>query len=71
MWSSIRKWFKDSETILWARLQMLGGAVLQTLAVTDPNLFSQYIPSKWVPVYLFAAGIVTEFARRLRDPEMK
>lgn len=71
MWSSIRKWFKDSETILWARLQMLGGAVLQTLAVTDPGLFSQYIPSKWVPVYLFVAGIVTELARRARDPEMK
>lgn len=71
MWSSIRKWFKDSETILWARLQMLGGAVLQTLAVTDPTLFSQYVPSKWVPVYLLVAGIVTEAARRFRDPEMK
>lgn len=70
MWTRIRKFFADSETIFIARLQMLIGAILYVLATTDPNLLVPYISGKWVPVYLIGAGIVTEFARRLRAKDL-
>ncbi|TIW48195.1 MAG: hypothetical protein E5V61_05660 [Mesorhizobium sp.] len=70
MWATIRAWFKDSETIVWARLQMLAGAVLVVIATTDPTLFNQYIPERWLPLYIVGSGIVTEFARRLRAKDM-
>ncbi|MER8464184.1 hypothetical protein [Mesorhizobium sp. M1396] len=71
MWrSNIRAWFKDSETIAWARLQMLGGAVLAVIAAMDPSLFNQYIPERWLPLYVIGAGVVTEVARRVRAKDM-
>lgn len=70
MWSKIRGWFKDSETIAWARLQMLGGAVLTVLSATDPSLFSQYIPDRWLPLYIVGSGVLTEVLRRLRAKDL-
>ncbi len=65
-----KKWFKDSETILWARLQMLGAAIIAALAALDPSLFASYVPTGYLPIYIFVSGIVTEFARRLRDKDL-
>ncbi|UVK46264.1 hypothetical protein BPNPMPFG_001885 [Mesorhizobium sp. AR07] len=70
MWNKIRTWFKDSETIAWARLQMLGGAVLAVIAATDPSLFNQHIPERWLPFYVLGAGVITEIARRIRAKDM-
>ncbi|RWI95024.1 MAG: hypothetical protein E5X33_30595 [Mesorhizobium sp.] len=70
MWSKIRAWFKDSETIAWARLQMLGGAILTVLSTTDPSLFNQYIPDRWLPLYIVGSGILTEALRRIRAKDM-
>ncbi|RUV82874.1 hypothetical protein EOA75_29945 [Mesorhizobium sp. M1A.F.Ca.IN.022.07.1.1] len=70
MWSKIRAWFKDSETIAWARLQMLGGAVLTVLSATDPSLFNQYIPDRWLPLYIVGSGVLTEVLRRLRAKDL-
>ncbi|AZO63036.1 MAG: hypothetical protein E5X23_26750 [Mesorhizobium sp.] len=70
MWSKIRAWFKDSETIAWARLQMLGGAILTVLSATDPSLFNQYIPDRWLPLYIVGSGILTEALRRIRAKDM-
>jgi len=70
MWNTIRAWFKDSETIAWARLQMLGGAVLAVIATTDPSLFNHYIPERWLPLYVLGAGVITEVARRVRAKDM-
>lgn len=70
MWSKIRAWFKDSETIAWARLQMLGGAVLTVLSATDPSLFNQYIPDCWLPLYIVGSGVLTEALRRLRAKDL-
>lgn len=70
MWSKIRAWFKDSETIAWARLQMLGGAVLTVLSATDPSLFNQYIPDRWLPLYIVGSGVLTEVLRRVRAKDM-
>ncbi|TIS01467.1 MAG: hypothetical protein E5X13_14290 [Mesorhizobium sp.] len=70
MWSKIRAWFKDSETIAWARLQMLGGAILTVLSATEPSLFNQYIPDRWLPLYIVGSGILTEALRRIRAKDM-
>jgi hypothetical protein len=70
MWNKIRAWFKDSETIVWARAQMLAGVVLTVIAATDPALFNQYIPERWLPLYIVGAGIVTEVARRARAKDL-
>jgi hypothetical protein len=60
----VKAWFKHSETIAWARLQMLVGAVLSVLATVDPTIFNQYIPDRWLPVYVVASGVLTEYLRR-------
>ncbi len=67
MWQKIKNWFKDSETIFFARLQLFIGAVWQTLVMTD---LSPILPPKWLPVWLILSGVVTEYLRRRREKEM-
>lgn len=64
------RYFKDSETILWARLQMLGAAIIAVLATIDPMLFSSYIPTGYLPIYIFVSGVITEIARRMRAKDL-
>ena len=66
MWARIKQFFLDSETIFLARLQVFIGIVFAVVLATDPQLFAAYIPTKWVPVFLFAWGIISEYARRRR-----
>ena len=69
MWNSIKSWFKNSVTILWARMQVLAGigaALLMALAA-DPNVtgaIQAALQPKYVPYYVIAIGLVTESARR-------
>lgn len=69
-WSKIKAWFKNSETIAWARLQMLLGAIMTTISVTDPALFNQYVPEKWLPIYIVVSGVLTELLRRARAKDL-
>lgn len=71
MWTKIRAFFKDSETIFLARLQTLVGLVFSAWLALDHNAIAQYIESKWIPVYLIGAGILTEVARRYRATDLK
>lgn len=66
MWQRIRAFFKDSETIFWARLQMAVAAVVSVVATIDPTLFAAYVPVKYLPIYVFVSGVITELARRSR-----
>lgn len=65
----IKKFFKDSETIFWARFQMFMSAVIAVLATIDPNMFTSYVPAAYVPIYLFVSGLITEIARRMRETD--
>lgn len=67
MWQRIREFFRDSETIFWARLQMLGASIIAVLATIDPMLFASYIPTGYLPIYIFLSGILTEYLRRRRS----
>jgi hypothetical protein len=68
LWTKIKAWFHDSETIFLARLSTLFGVVLQVLDATDPQMFATLIGAKWFPVFLFVFGVVLEYARKRRDP---
>lgn len=68
MWDKIKAFFLRSETILLARLQVFIGIAMAAFLALDPSLFQQYVPSKWVPLYLLGIGILTEYARRRNDP---
>lgn len=70
MWTKLKAWFKHSETIAFARLQMLLGAIMTTISVTDPALFNQYVPENWLPIYIVVSGILTELLRRARAKDM-
>jgi lysozyme family protein len=69
MWDKIKTWFKNSATILWARIVALVGLLLavgQSL-LTDPNVSSAIqaaLQPKYIPYYVIAIGLVTEVARR-------
>lgn len=67
MWNTIRRWFKDSETIFWARLQLVIGLVVGALTYVDPNLVAAVIPIEWVPIWMLASGLATEYLRRRRS----
>jgi len=69
MWNKAKSWFKNSVTILWARVQVLAGlatASLMALAA-DPNVtgaIQTALQPKYIPFYVIAIGLITEIARR-------
>lgn len=72
LWPKIGSWFRDSETLFIARLQLLVGAVWGVLIATDLTPFLNIAGlGEWVPVWVAFSGIVTEIARRARDPGLK
>ncbi|WP_157014908.1 hypothetical protein [Mesorhizobium xinjiangense] len=66
MWQRIKSFFKDSETIFFARLQMAVGIILEIVTTADPYLFAP-IFGEYFPWFLLANGILTEYLRRRRD----
>jgi hypothetical protein len=68
MLSKVKSFFLNSETIFVARLQVFVGVVVATFLSLDPSLFQTYVPTKWLPVYMLAVGVLTEYARRRNDP---
>ncbi|MBI1204016.1 MAG: hypothetical protein GC182_16055 [Rhodopseudomonas sp.] len=69
MWNTIKAWFENSMTILWARIQVVVGAtaaaafaLLQNPDVT--NALQSALQPKFIPYYVIAIGLVTELARR-------
>jgi hypothetical protein len=69
MWNKIKQFFKNSMTIMWARLQVATGisvAFLMTLA-TDPHItgaIENALQPRFIPYYVIAIGLITEMARR-------
>jgi len=68
-WNKIKAWFRNSTTILWARIQVFTGLVvasLMTLA-SDPNVsgaIQSALQPKFIPYYVITIGLITEIARR-------
>ena len=75
MWTKIKTWFKDSETIFFARLQMVVGAVVAGLMAlaNDPSVsdaIKSIMKPEYVPYYVIAFGVVTEILRRRRATDL-
>lgn len=69
MWEKIKSWFKNSVTILWARIQVVSGVVVASLVSlsSDPNIqdaIKTALQPKFIPYYVIAIGAITEIARR-------
>jgi hypothetical protein len=71
MFAKVKSWFKHSETILLARLQVLIGAVVQVIIVTDPSVFASLVGAKYLPLVMIGHGILLEVLRKRNDPDMK
>ena len=69
MLDKIKAWFRNSVTILWARVLSFAGLMLvigQSL-LQDPNVsaaIQSVLQPKFIPYYVIAIGILTEIARR-------
>ena len=61
MMNWLKNLFWHSETILWARLQVLFGVVWTVLAVTD---LSPLLDAKYMTYWLIISGVITELLRR-------
>lgn len=70
MWQRIRKFFKDSEVLFWARVQALIGFIGSVTAIIDPMLLEPLLSPKGLALYMLANGLLTEYLRRRRDEEM-
>jgi hypothetical protein len=69
MRNKIKAWFKNSVTILWARVQVFAGLVAASLLAlaSDPNVTGAVqaaLQPKLIPYYVIAIGLITEIARR-------
>lgn len=70
MWQKIKNWFKDSETIFWARLQVFAGILLAVIPTLNPVawLDQSLTPTqRWVTAgFAILNGVITEYLRRRR-----
>jgi len=69
MRDEIKRWFRHSMPILWARLVAVIGLLLAAgeSVLQDPNVESAVqaaLQPKYVPYYVIAIGLITELARR-------
>lgn len=71
MWKKLKSLWSSNETILWARLQILVAAVISVTAAIDPSLFASYVPTGYLPIYIFVSGVITELARRYKARDLQ
>lgn len=67
----LKRWFRDSETLLWARLQTALGFAVSVLTFVDPQLLAPVLPPKWFPILVLLNGLATEYLRRRRASDLK
>lgn len=71
-WNKAVQFFKDSEVIFFARLQMLIGALLVVATTMDwsPLLFADNKKQITVFAVVFVQGLITEYLRRRRAEDL-
>jgi hypothetical protein len=61
MFTKIKNWFVHSETIFWARLQVIAGVIWAVISVAD---LSPLLSPKALAIWLIINGIISEYLRR-------
>lgn len=73
-WDRVVTWFRDSETIAFARAQLVTGVVLAGGVLADTllntSLIKPVLPADWLPYYLIVSGLATEWLRRRRATDL-
>ena len=70
MWEKLKAFFLRSETVFWARLQVVLGIAAAVVTYVDPSVLQPIIPSAYYPLLLVANGIFSEYLRRRNDPQI-
>ncbi|WP_353640753.1 hypothetical protein [Mesorhizobium sp. WSM2239] len=70
MWKRIKKFFKDSETIFFARLQVFIGVVAVIITYVQPEVLAPILPGGWAPYAVVAHGFALEYLRRRRAEDL-
>lgn len=72
MWQSIKSFFRNSETLFLARLQMAIGAIAEALTYVDPAMLQPVIgDAEWFPWFVLLNGLATEWLRRRRADDLE
>jgi len=71
MWQRIKEFFKHSETIFLARLQVVLGVIAVLVTYVDPHMISAVLPGGWAPWFILAHGFALEYLRRRRAKDLK
>jgi hypothetical protein len=68
MLQKIWAWCRQSATLVVARGQVIAGALIGVLnevaMIIGGSNAAQFLPPRWLSLYLFASGVITELARR-------
>lgn len=70
MWEKIKAFFLSSETIFWARLNALTGALATAATFIDPSLLQSLLTPQTFAIYVLVNGVATEYLRRRRAPNL-
>ncbi|MVB00039.1 hypothetical protein GN330_22570 [Nitratireductor sp. CAU 1489] len=70
MWQRIKRYFRDSETLFWARFQAVLGVVAGIITYVEPEVLAPLMPAEWFPYFLVVNGILTEYLRRRRASDL-
>ena len=68
----LNRWFRGSHTLVWSRLQMLGGILL--FAVNEAGIapvLNAIGLGRWAPIGILAMGVITEGLRRYKAEDLK
>ena len=71
MWQDIKAWWgswEKSGTIIWARIQVIFGAVWTVLSATD---LAPLLNPKLLTYWLIASGVLTELIRQKNAPDIR
>lgn len=70
MWTRIKKFFKGSETIALARLQVLLGVIAGIITFVQPEILAPIMPPDWAPWVILVHGFALEWLRRRRANDL-
>jgi len=69
-WERTKRFFKESETIFWARLQTAIGIIAAVVTYVDPSVLEPIMPTDLFPLLVLANGVFSEYLRRRRAEDM-
>lgn len=70
MWNWIKRVFTDKESIAWARIQAVIGALAVAVTYVEPVVLQPIMPPGWFPWLLVLNGVLSEYLRRRRASDL-